>query len=362
MMNRQNQRERKREQERGRRDNLKEAIEKLHNTLLEHDEDFREEASRRASSYQARTVKRTATSMINEHEQLSFTKVEIVNQAIFTLEAAVEEMKRHEKSAEEASRRGLPLPASADAKKRPAVAFHQGVGPVTMAPPTASDVTASLSTEVEESSHYHKDYQPRPRRPPIAPTSYTSPVQKPKESSSHMMSRVAVQTQNPLKRMASHQWNQHQSQSNQEVIDLPRELTASTTLLSRQHDAAQAQLVLQALRATMMYQDQRAAATYARLPAPTNRVDFSTAVTLSSSSNNATAFGSFQHQHNPAPVRSLPLPPMAHTLSCPLPPPRYQQTVVVERPRAPAETHTPPTARELRTNVNEANSKRRKTA
>lgn len=80
--------ERKRGREKRRRDDFKEALEHLHDSLLQHDEIFRQEAERRAS-IAAPSVVHTARTMAGSQEYLAFTRVEIINQAIFTIGEAV---------------------------------------------------------------------------------------------------------------------------------------------------------------------------------------------------------------------------------------------------------------------------------
>ena len=81
------QRERKRGREKLRREGFKEALERLHDSLLQHDEMFRQESERRAY-LPASSVVRTARTTPGSQD-LVFTRVEIVKQAIFTLKEAV---------------------------------------------------------------------------------------------------------------------------------------------------------------------------------------------------------------------------------------------------------------------------------
>lgn len=148
--------------EKQRRDALKEAIEGLQGKLLEHDESFRQEAQRRTLT-KATRVAHTAKSLANEAEHWLFTKVEIVNQSIHTIEefmAQNQEMKRllqelaNHDQANSPSSAWLREEAAAAVAQRPRNAgFHQGVGPLTALP--LVDVPqnpANKKSHVEEAS------------------------------------------------------------------------------------------------------------------------------------------------------------------------------------------------------------------
>lgn len=157
--------ERKSNQERVRRNHLKEAIEVLHNTLLENDASFRQEALRRSSAEGLRAT-RTASSVLNATQHLSFTKVEIINQAIHSIRAAIAENERLRNEEEEDEDTELqipsppssPLPEDSVQANKPETADLPGVGVAT----TGAPAVTSLE---EESSHHHEHHHPRKTQP-----------------------------------------------------------------------------------------------------------------------------------------------------------------------------------------------------
>lgn len=114
--------ERKRNQEKRRRQEFKEALDSLHATLLRHDDDFRFEAQQREG--------RTGVSAM-DGDNTMFNRVELVNQAIFTisnvsqhnvtLKNAIGDLK--------AGREVNPSVFAADSGSR-RTGFHKGVGPL----------------------------------------------------------------------------------------------------------------------------------------------------------------------------------------------------------------------------------------
>lgn len=129
--------ERNRGREKQRRDALKEAIESLQEKLLQHDETFRQEAHRRTLTTASR-VSHTAKSVTNSDESWSFTKVEIINQAIHTVQEVMAQNQEMQmlllEIAKYPTQSTLILEAAVDLPSRPRAGFHQGVGPLAAVP------------------------------------------------------------------------------------------------------------------------------------------------------------------------------------------------------------------------------------
>lgn len=126
------QRQRTRSKEKLRRDDLKVAIEQLHDYLLQHDDNFRRESDRRTSMV-ASSVRTARRSTANGQEHLAFTKVEIINQAIFTIQATITENEELNAATRSDSATGESQPATRVASI-PSPVFHQGVGPLNTNP------------------------------------------------------------------------------------------------------------------------------------------------------------------------------------------------------------------------------------
>lgn len=133
--------ERKRGKEKQRRDALKEAIENLQDKLLQHDETFRQEESSRRTSTTASRASRTAKSATKGEESWSFTKVEIINQAIHTIQEVTTQNNEMQELLLEIAKdptQAIPLlKAAADLPSRPSAGFHRGVGPLAAVPAPA---------------------------------------------------------------------------------------------------------------------------------------------------------------------------------------------------------------------------------
>lgn len=152
------QRERKRGREKLRRDSLKEAIERLQETLLIVDEGFRNEAQRRSSSM-AMSATRTAKSLANSEEHWSFTKVEIINQAIHTILSVTEQNRELQELISNQDESPTTKPHTLSQAK-PSLAYHQGVGPVRVS------AVASRSEDAPEpkaNPDNHDRERPQPR-------------------------------------------------------------------------------------------------------------------------------------------------------------------------------------------------------
>jgi hypothetical protein len=142
--------ERKRFQEKRRRLDFKEALDKLLGTLLRHDDDFQKEAKQR----EKRAAGRAATSphLANDSDNALFNRVEMVNQAAWTIERLGDENKllRDEIEDIQAGRKSQPSDTSPSASRK--VAFHHGVGPVFISSPSrASCDDLSSGTPINQS-------------------------------------------------------------------------------------------------------------------------------------------------------------------------------------------------------------------
>lgn len=116
--------ERKRSQEKRRRQEFKEALDGLHAVLLEHDANFRHEALQREERVGGGT--RTGDGKPGADDTASlFNRVELVNQAIFTIKRVTEENIELSKTCGEDGKKAKA------AKNSRFIGYHQGVGPVT---------------------------------------------------------------------------------------------------------------------------------------------------------------------------------------------------------------------------------------
>lgn len=154
----QNRPERKRGREKQRRDALKEAIENLQDKLLQHDETFRQEESRRRTSSTVSRASRTAKSATKGEESWSFTKVEIINQAIHTIQEVTTQNNEMQKLLLEIAKdptQSIPLlKAAASSPSRQSAGFHQGVGPLTAVP---APVAVPQEEQVSKQHKSHDD-------------------------------------------------------------------------------------------------------------------------------------------------------------------------------------------------------------
>lgn len=129
--------ERNRAREKHRRDALKESIESLQGKLLQHDETFRQESHRRTLTTASR-VAHTAKSVTNSAESWSFTKVEIINQAIHTIDEVMAQNQEMKILLLEIAKHPAQvvslLEAAVDLPSRSRAGFHQGVGPLVTVP------------------------------------------------------------------------------------------------------------------------------------------------------------------------------------------------------------------------------------
>jgi hypothetical protein len=120
--------ERKRFQEKRRRLEFKEALDKLLETLLRHDEGFLKEAQIREARFSGRVINRPP----NTDENSLFNRVEMVNQAIFTIERSArenEEMSQSITALQEGREPDAMQPNNSSRIQNNAAAFHQGGGP-----------------------------------------------------------------------------------------------------------------------------------------------------------------------------------------------------------------------------------------
>lgn len=116
--------ERKRSQEKRRRQEFKEALDGLHAVLLEHDANFRHEALQREERVGGGT--RIGDGKTGSDDSASlFNRVELVNQAIFTIKRVTEENIELSKTCGEDGKKAKA------AKSSRFIGYHQGVGPVT---------------------------------------------------------------------------------------------------------------------------------------------------------------------------------------------------------------------------------------
>lgn len=151
--------ERKRLQEKRRRQEFKESLDNLLATLLGYDNDFKREARQREERMTGRLVAQSnivgpaapPLPPTTEGENALFSRVELVNQATFTInQVATENAQLQQAFADLRAGRGASLPPRTSFEQRRAV-FHQGVGPL-----------SASSVDVSTASHS----SPMPPTPP----------------------------------------------------------------------------------------------------------------------------------------------------------------------------------------------------
>lgn len=143
--------ERKRFQEKRRRLEFKEALDKLLETLLRHDEGFLKEAQIREARFSGRVINRPP----NTDENSLFNRVEMVNQAIFTIERSARENEEMKQSiAALRDGREPDSAVAANVSRLHNTGFHQGVGPL-IAPIPALDAAGQLQQHMNNLHHLH---------------------------------------------------------------------------------------------------------------------------------------------------------------------------------------------------------------
>ncbi|KAI2502298.1 hypothetical protein MHU86_12187 [Fragilaria crotonensis] len=152
---------RKNEQEKRRRNEFKDSLNTLHKTLLQHDEVFQQESHKRETRLANKKDQDDSEHGIVGNQSL-FNRVEIINQAAFTINRIMQENKAL-RAAIENSNQGTSngntdlqvLSQNSDMKSL--VGFHEGVGPVLMVPgrenqhaagtaPSSSALATSISS------------------------------------------------------------------------------------------------------------------------------------------------------------------------------------------------------------------------
>ena len=129
---------RKNEQEKRRRNEFKDSLNTLHKTLLQHDEIFQKESQKRERRLANKKDQDDHQSGSLGNQSL-FNRVEIINQAAFTLSRIMEENKAL-RAVIDNSNQGFSdgnthmQEHSQKSDMKPVVGFHEGVGPVLMVP------------------------------------------------------------------------------------------------------------------------------------------------------------------------------------------------------------------------------------
>lgn len=123
---------RKREKEGRRRMEFKEAFQNLTKTLLKFDEDFsREHEQREQSLASTRSVSKSKKKKSPANDDDLFSRIELVNQAIFTITRLHENITEYRKNLEDfGSGRKTMMDIIKPPKKKRKVCYHHGIGPV----------------------------------------------------------------------------------------------------------------------------------------------------------------------------------------------------------------------------------------
>lgn len=244
------QRERKRGREKLRRDSLKEAIERLQETLLVVDEGFRNEAQRRSSSM-AMSATRTAKSLSNSEEHWSFTKVEIINQAIHTILSVTEQNRELQESISNQEESPTTKPHT-PSQAKPSLAYHQGVGPVRVSAVASRSEDAS---EPQANPNNHDRERPQPRSDALSQGGSLSsiPIANTDSQKNIELSRKRpAQSGHPGSASSRHAGSEVSGAEASSIQEQERSLVNETA--SRLVEQAQSQNSMAALQAAMQQQ------------------------------------------------------------------------------------------------------------
>merc|ERR1740124_293365 len=138
--------ERKRCQEKRRRHEFKEVMDKLLSILLQYDEDFLAESKQRESLLATRRVTNRHVGSSADSDNGLFNRIELVNQASFTIKRLAKENCEYKEIIEglRTGRKPIPGELSSSQRREKRASYHRGVGPVALeSQPTTLNPTSN---------------------------------------------------------------------------------------------------------------------------------------------------------------------------------------------------------------------------